>query len=329
MSHPQLEVRGLTKVFQPKQSSLTSLGWRSGEVLTAVDGVDFGVESGEILGIVGESGCGKSTLARCVAGLYEPTLGKVLFEGRSLGKKRSLADRRQIQIVFQDPFSSLNARMRVGLAIGEVLLVHGLATRQTVAEKVSRLLGLVGLGEDIASVYPRQLSGGQRQRVSIARALAVEPQVLIADEPVSALDVSVQATVLNLLSDLRRELGLTVVLISHDLSVVRYLCDRVAVMYLGRIVEVGSTASVFSDPQHPYTRALMGAAPRLKARRGAPVELRGEPPSPFEIPSGCRFHPRCPIAVAECAVDDPTLRPGDGQPEHNCACHLAWGHSKT
>lgn len=293
----------------------------------AIDGVSLAVTAGTSLGIVGESGCGKSTLARAVCGLVSPTSGAIVFAGERLPNARTPAMARQVQIVFQDPTASLNPRRTVRQTLAELLRVHRLATGEAVEARCRELVELVELPTATLDAYPRGLSGGQRQRVGIARALAVEPQVLIADEAVSALDVSVQASVLALLADLRARLGLTLVLISHDLGVVRAVCDRVAVMYLGRIVEEAPVAALYDDPRHPYTRALLAAAPRLDAPRtpGAGV-LSGDPPSPLELPVGCRFHPRCPLVVGACRTDEPALDGGaaPAAADRAAACWRAW-----
>jgi oligopeptide/dipeptide ABC transporter ATP-binding protein len=293
-------------------------------LLRAVDGVDLQVERGEALGLVGESGSGKSTLARALAGLQPVDGGEIRLDGRRLPARRSRADHRRIQMVFQDPYSSLNPRMTVGSMLGELLRVHHVVPRQEVTATSGQLLTMVGLDPGALTAYPRQFSGGQRQRVAIARALSLRPDLLIADEPVSSLDVSVQATILNLLRDLRAELGLTLLLIAHNLAVVRHLCDRVAVMYLGRIIEVADTETLLSTPRHPYTRALIAAIPRLtpNASGGAPA-LAGDPPSPLRMPSGCRFRTRCPIAQPRCEQEDPALTTpaADG---HSVACHFAF-----
>ena len=322
---PILEARSLAKTFSSRRSVADVIFRRPTQELQALEDVSFQVGRGESLGIVGESGCGKSTLARCLVGLYPPTSGRTVFEGRQFEEKRAFSDRKKIQIVFQDPYSSLNARMTIGQALREVLRVHKVVASDRVADRAVELLGLVDLDADIADVYPRQLSGGQRQRVNIARALAVEPEVLIADEPVSALDVSVQATVLNLLASLRERLGLTLILIAHDLSVVRYLCDRVAVMYMGRIVEIAATEELFEDPRHPYTQALLAAAPSLERKsRDDSRSIGGDPPSPFDLPGGCPFHPRCPLATDHCATVRPPLENRPGDSPHRAACHYAW-----
>ncbi len=298
------------------------------EVLRAVDGVDLEIERGEVLGLVGESGCGKSTLGRCLVGLYEPTAGEIRFDGATLPARRDKPTRRRMQMVFQDPYSSLNPRMTVRQTLSELLRVHHVVPRNQVDARCKELLDLVGLGQRSLDAYPRQFSGGQRQRVSIARALALEPDLLVADEPVSALDVSVQATVLNLLDSLRELLGLTILFIAHNMAVVRHVCDRVSVMYLGRIVETARTPDLFADPRHPYTRGLLSAVPRLTpGRASTAVAVTGDPPSPIDIPAGCRFRSRCPIAQEICAEADPRLERHDAQPGHEAACHFADEHS--
>jgi oligopeptide/dipeptide ABC transporter ATP-binding protein len=295
-------------------------------VLRAVDGVDLEVAAGETVGLVGESGCGKSTLGRCIVGLYEPTAGEVRYGGALLPAKRDRATRRQMQMIFQDPYSSLNPRMTVRQMLRELLKVHEVVPTERVDERCRELLDLVGLSPRALDAYPRQFSGGQRQRVSIARALALEPRLLVADEPVSALDVSVQATILNLLEELREKLGLSILLIAHNMAVVRHTCDRVAVMYLGRIVESAPTEALFGDPRHPYTQGLLRAVPRLApGSQRAAVAVVGDPPSPVDLPTGCRFHPRCPIAqVPLCHESDPVLSGGGGAAGHSAACHFAW-----
>jgi oligopeptide/dipeptide ABC transporter ATP-binding protein len=297
---------------------------RARRQLRAIDGVDLEVFPGEALGLVGESGCGKSTLARVAVGLQMPSEGSVLLDGREIPERRDQRLQRRVQLVFQDPTLSLNPRLTVGQALSELLVVHQLVPRKAVTARVAELLTLVDLPAHMVDAYPRRMSGGQRQRVAIARALALEPDVLVADEPVASLDVSVQATVCNLLDRLRTELDLSLLFISHDLSVVHRLCSRVAVMYLGRIVEVAPTEELFSDPQHPYTRGLIDAIPRLHERRSeALAQLDGDPPSPVDLPVGCRFAPRCLRSFDAC-VQDPALLPAttDQQGVHAVACHL-------
>jgi oligopeptide/dipeptide ABC transporter ATP-binding protein len=300
-------------------------------LLRAVDGVDLELARGEALALVGESGSGKSTLALALAGLRPVDHGEIRFDGRVLPARRSRADQRRIQMVFQDPYSSLNPRLTVGGMLRELLRVHHIVPSGEVEAYSTELLNLVGLGPDALTAYPRQFSGGQRQRVAIARALALRPDVLVADEPVSALDVSVQATILNLLRDLRGELGLTLLLISHNLAVVRHLCDRVAVMYLGRIVEVAPTERLFSDPRHPYTKGLLAAIPRLTENASGQIAaadsgpaVAGDMPSALRIPAGCRFRTRCPIAQEICETADPALTRETGDPAHQAACHFAF-----
>ena len=309
-----LELRDLRKLFPVRDA----LGRRRGAV-RAVDGVSLSVAQGEVLAIVGESGCGKSTLGRLALRLIEPDEGQVRFAGedlRALSPAALRARRRDMQLIFQDPFASLDPRMTVEAAIAEPLRLHGVVPRGQESAKVAEWLERVGLRADHAGRWPHEFSGGQRQRIAIARALASGPKLVIGDEPVSALDVSIQAQVVNLLQDLIRDLGLTFVLISHDLAVVRHIADRVAVMYLGRIVELGETEQVFARPRHPYTRALLAAVPGQGAK--APP-LAGDVPSPMSPPSGCRFHTRCAHAVARCREVDPML-PSEA---HAAACHLA------
>jgi oligopeptide transport system ATP-binding protein len=276
--------------------------------LLAVDDVGFALAPGESLGIVGESGCGKTTVARCVVGLQRPDAGVISIDGVDVDPERSRSERRAVQLIFQDPYSSLNPRMSIGAMLTQLLTFHGLASGARAEERCRELLALVGLPADALTRYPGAFSGGQRQRIAIARALAVEPRVIVADEPVSALDVSIQATILELFADLRDRLGISLVMISHNLAAVRHVCDRVAVMYLGKFVEVGTTDQVFADPRHPYTRSLLNAVPQV--RRDPPknrIRLAGEPPSPLSRPTGCSFHPRCPRAETRCATEEPTL----------------------
>jgi peptide/nickel transport system ATP-binding protein len=325
---PLLQVVGVHKDFHLNDTLTRKARRKPLEVLRAVDGVDLEIHRGEALGLVGESGCGKTTLGRCIVGLYEPTAGEIRFDGAVLPDRRDRATRRRMQMVFQDPYSSLNPRMTVRQVLGELLRVHKMVPRNRVDDRCRELLELVGLSQQALDAYPRQFSGGQRQRVSIARALALEPEVLVADEPVSALDVSVQATVLNLLDDLRQRLGLTMLFIAHNMAVVRHVCDRVSVMYLGRIVETARTPDLFADPRHPYTRGLLSAVPRLTpGRASTAVAVTGDPPSPIDIPAGCRFRSRCPIAQEICAEADPRLERHDAQPGHEAACHFADEHS--
>jgi oligopeptide transport system ATP-binding protein len=317
-----LEVRNLRKHF-PVTAGL--LGQRVVGDIKAVDDVSFTVHEGETVGLVGESGCGKTTTVRCILQLERPTAGEVRFEGRDLTRLSEAelrAVRRRIQVIFQDPYGSLNPRMTVGQILREPLRVHGLAPERSAADaRVADLLSMVGLGGTLADRYPHELSGGQRQRVGIARALAVEPRLIVCDEPVSALDVSIQAQILNLLVDLQERFGLTYLFVAHDLSVVRHVSDQVVVMYLGKIVEIADRRALYQRPLHPYTKALLAAVPipdpTVEATRERTV-LKGEVPSPLAPPAGCVFHPRCPIAIPECSREVPPLR--EVEPDHRAAC---------
>jgi oligopeptide/dipeptide ABC transporter ATP-binding protein len=289
-------------------------------LLRAVDGVSLSVPAGGAVGLVGESGCGKTTIARSIVGLVRPSSGEILLDGQVLGARRSRAQQRAVQMVFQDPYSSLNPRLTVRRVLTELLAVHGLAAGPAAARRCTELIDQVGLPADALDRLPVSFSGGQRQRVAIARALAVEPRVLVADEPVSALDVSVQAVILATLARLQEGLGLGLLLISHNLAVVRQVCEQVAVMYLGRIVEIAGRDEIFGRPRHPYTRALLAAAPRLHAPP-APVPIRLEVPADASRPGGCAFHPRCPLATDRCRIEEPELAQVTGPVGHLAACH--------
>jgi oligopeptide transport system ATP-binding protein len=319
MAQPLLEVKDLKKYFPIKGGILSKT---IGHV-QAVDGISFKLFPGETVGLVGESGCGKSTAARAILRLIEPSGGEVLFEGQDilkLGKRPMRALRRQMQIIFQDPYASLNPRMTVASIVGEPLEIHKIAKGREKEEKVANILEKVGLRPEHMRRYPHEFSGGQRQRIGIARALALNPKLIIGDEPVSALDVSIQAQVINLLEDLQQEFNLTYLIIAHDLSVVEHISDRVAVMYLGKIVEMATDRELYENPSHPYTEALLSAVPRpdptIKKQR---IILAGDVPSPINPPSGCRFHTRCLYAKADCKTVEPELQNIGG--DHYVACH--------
>ena len=318
---PLLDVRDLVKHYPVSDGNLGAM-----KQVRAVDGVSFTLDRGETLGIVGESGCGKSTLARALLRLVEPTSGEVIFSGENLfqlSRREMRNKRRHLQMIFQDPFASLNPRMSVGQIISEPWAIFPqIIPRKNWQNRVRELLTCVGLSADDASRYPHQFSGGQRQRIGIARALALNPEVIVCDEPVSALDVSIQAQVINLLQNIQEQFGLSYIFIAHDLSVVRHISDRVAVMYLGKIVEIGTWEQIYNNPLHPYTEALLSAMPRLNsADRRKRIILEGEVPSPIDPPSGCRFRSRCSKAESRCAESSPPL--DIRHKSHHCACHFS------
>jgi oligopeptide/dipeptide ABC transporter ATP-binding protein len=328
MTAPILEISGVSKRFSKRLDIAGKLAQKLGadiheETVHAVDNVDLAIAPGEVLGLVGESGCGKSTLGRVVAGIHDASDGRIVFEGRDLDQMNS-ADRRAatlaIQMIFQDPFASLNPRMRVEDIIGEAPRIHGLVTAAETSDYVDEIMKKVGLDPSLKKRYAHQFSGGQRQRIGIARALAVKPKFLVCDEAIAALDVSIQAQVINLFMDLREELGLTYLFISHDLSVVEHIADRVAIMYLGRIVESAPTEELFAAPRHPYTKALLAEAPRLDQRQRAFEPIVGEIPSPLDPPPGCHFNPRCPLAQDRCRTEAPKLQ--DISQGRRVSCHF-------
>lgn len=309
---PVLSATGITKWYGNR---------RSGR-LHALDGVDITLGRGEILGLVGESGSGKSTLAKVLVGAVRQSSGGIWCDGQELTPNRDTRTRRRIQMIYQDPYSSLNPRMTIRSMLAELLRVHAIVARSEIPAELSRLMGLVGLDDSALDAYARQFSGGQRQRIAIARALAVRPDVLIADEPVSALDVSIQATILELFASLRSQLDLSILFIAHNLAVVQHVVDRIAVMYLGRVVERAPTPVMFSSPMHPYSQALIASVPRMRPREmESEPAIEGEPPSPIDLPTGCRFWPRCAYAQPTCVTQDPALV--TQEPGHDVACHYA------
>lgn len=328
MSDAYIEIKNVSRKFTRKPSLLEKGAIAAGvakapPVVHALDGVNLEIKRGQVLGLVGESGCGKSTLGRVVCGLIEPSEGEVLYGGKRLDAL-SPADRRamqlRVQMIFQDPSSSLNPRQRVSDIVGAAPLYHGMTTRRNLPQYLDEQLSRAGLDPASKTRFPHQFSGGQRQRIGIARALAVQPEVLVCDESVASLDVSIQAQILNLFLDLKEELNLTYLFISHDLSVVKHISDRVAVMYLGRVVEEADVGDLFSKPQHPYTRALLAEIPSLEAKPRTFSAIKGEIPSPLNPPTGCHFHPRCPYAIEKCSQQVPPLK--TVAPGHKSACHL-------
>ncbi len=323
-----LEARDVSKRFVKRLDLAGKIAQRLGssireETVHAVDGVSLSVGAGEVLGLVGESGCGKSTFGRMVAGILPPSAGSLSFDGKPIwndGKVTARDTALAVQMIFQDPFASLDPRMRVEDIVGEAPAVHGLVPRKEVGDYVAEVMLRVGLDPDFRRRYPHQFSGGQRQRIGIARALAVKPRFLVCDEAIAALDVSIQAQVINLFMDLRQDLDLTYLFISHDLSVVEHIADRVVIMYLGRVVEIAATEDIFDDPNHPYTQALLSEVPRIELRRRDYQPVKGEIPSPLAPPPGCHFHPRCPHASERCRAERPALR--EIAPGRWSACHL-------
>jgi len=315
---PLLEVRNLKKYFAARSGIF---GGSTKKTVRAVDGVSFTVDQGETLGLVGESGCGKSTLVKTLLYLEVPTGGEIYYDGRRLTEKGAIRLRHRAQIVFQDPYTSLPPRMRVRDIIADPLLIHHMADRRSVRKRVNQLLEDVGLQPETADQYPHQFSGGMRQRVGIARALSVQPALVVADEAVSALDVSVQAQILNLFKDLQERYALTYIFVSHDLGVVKYMSHRIAVMYLGEIVELAATEELHAQPLNPYTRALLSAIPSIHEDGRERIRLEGEPPDPGNPPPGCKFHPRCPLAQSICGQEAPQLK--EWLPGHMVACHFA------